>query len=305
MFCNTPIAFLTVPAKLYTASDLLYASTWKHVAYNAMRGVRHGVVLFLIIYLIERCYKVRTSKYKSRNFFHDICYLIYGRSDLPRILFIASLFAYLSSHLAFLEIKSFQSLPALVRVPIIFICGDFASYWAHRWQHSSRILWAFHSVHHSQEKLTFATSVRVHPLDYFAFTTLGFIPILILGGPFNRVLPIYLAMEFLIALQHCEIPWRFGALYPVVVSPTFHSIHHSISPEHHNRNFGRLLSIWDYLFGTAACDQTRPGIYGLQDWKMPTLLSQLCSPFTYLYRNILKSNRARRSGQELTARSPN
>lgn len=296
MLCNLSIALFALPE----SSDLFLASTWRYVAHNALHGLRHGILLFLIIYSIERCYNVRTSQYKSRNFLHDICYWICGRSDLFRILFTASLFKFLGNRLAFIEITSFRSLPALVRLPIYFIFADFLTYWIHRWQHSSRLLWAFHSMHHSQEQLTFATSMRTHPVDDFMLTTFSFVPLMLLGQPVRLWLPVYIAMEFMIAILHSEIPWRFGPLYRVFVSPTFHSLHHSIRPEHYNQNFGRLLSIWDYLFGTAVREQTRPDLYGLRDCEMPTLVSQLCSPFIHLYREIPKSIRGGNSGQVLT-----
>lgn len=293
MYCNLPLALFTLP----DASDLSLASTWRYVAHSALHGVRHGLLFFLIIYVIERYYKVRTIKYKSRNFLHDTCYWIYGRSDLSRILFTASLFKFLGSRLAFIEITFFRSLPVFARFFLYFIFADFLTYWLHRWQHSSRVLWAFHSMHHSQEQLTFATSMRTHPVDDFILTTLSFIPLMLLGQPVHLWLPVYIAMEFMIAILHSEIPWRFGPLYRVFVSPTFHSFHHSIRPEHHNQNFGRLLSIWDYLFGTAVPEQERPVAYGLPDCKMPTLVSQLCSPFLRLYEGIPKSIRGGNSGQ--------
>jgi sterol desaturase/sphingolipid hydroxylase (fatty acid hydroxylase superfamily) len=123
---------------------------------------------------------------------------------------------------------------------------------------------------------------------------------MLLGQPVKTWLPVYYIVEFLIAIEHSEIPWRFGPFYRFMVSPTFHSFHHSVRPEHHNRNFGRMLSIWDYLFGTAVSDETRPNVYGLEDWRMPTLMSQLCSPFIRLYTDVLKSWRAGKAGQELT-----
>ena len=297
MVCTLFAAALSVPDR---ASDLLLASTWRFIAHNMARGLQHGLMLFLVIYLLEHYYKARTSQYTSRNFLHDICYWFYGRSDLARILFTASWFSFLGNHLAFLEIQSLRAMPALLRFSISFVVVDFTTYWIHRWQHSNPVLWAFHSVHHSQEELTFATSARFHPIDNFVLTTLAFGPILLLGQTAETVLPVYLAMEFIIAIQHSELPWRFGSLYRVFVSPAFHSFHHSIRPEHHNQNFGRLLSIWDYLFGTAVPDQERPAVYGLQDWKMPTLMSQLCSPFVHVYSDIVRSNRAGQPGQEVT-----
>jgi len=61
------------------------------------------------------------------------------------------------------------------------------------------------------------------------------------------------------AIQHSHLPWRFGPLYYVFASPMFHSVHHSVSAEHHDRNFGGILSIWDFLFGTAVTAAQRPG----------------------------------------------
>ena len=296
MLCNLPIALIAAPDR---GSGLLLASKWSLIANNTVRGFKHGIMLFLVIYLLERYYKVRTSQYTSRNFLHDLGYWIYGKSDVARILLVGSWVAFLGRHFSFIQIHSFQSLPAFVRFPVAFIAVDFATYCIHRWQHSHPLLWAFHSVHHSGEQLTFATAARVHPVDNFVMTTLAFFPILLLGQAFDSMaLPVYLSMEVLISIQHCEIPWRFGPLYRVVVSPTFHSFHHSTRPEHHNRNFGRLLSIWDYLFGTAVRDQTRPSAYGLQDWKMPTIKSQLCSPFAHAYADI-RSKRAGQPGQEI------
>lgn len=36
----------------------------------------------------------------------------------------------------------------------------------------------------------------------------------------------------------------------MVVTPQFHRVHHSIEPEHQDRNFGVVLSVWDRIFGT-------------------------------------------------------
>jgi sterol desaturase/sphingolipid hydroxylase (fatty acid hydroxylase superfamily) len=42
-----------------------------------------------------------------------------------------------------------------------------------------------------------------------------------------------------------------GRLITWVNSPQWHRIHHSVHPEHHDKNFAALLPIWDILFGTA------------------------------------------------------
>jgi sterol desaturase/sphingolipid hydroxylase (fatty acid hydroxylase superfamily) len=281
------------------ASDLLHFSTWRHVVHGAALGLGQGVMFFAIVYSLERLYKARTSQYRTRNFVHDAMYWVYGRSQLSRILFTAWLFQFLASHFAFVQVRALQSLPVTARFVVHLILADFLVYWIHRWQHSSRFLWAFHAMHHSQEQLSFATVMRTHPIDDFLLTTLTFVPLLMLGDPIHMVLPVYLGMEFIIAILHSEIPWKFGPLYRVFVSPTFHSIHHSLSREHHDRNYGRLLSIWDHLFGTASADRSRPQLYGLADCKMPTLASQLLSPFGNAFRLLVSSPRRPGAGEEL------
>ena len=50
----------------------------------------------------------------------------------------------------------------------------------------------------------------------------------------------------------------------VFCSPAQHQIHHSTDPRHHDRNFGGLLSLWDWLFGTLITARTRQQItFGL------------------------------------------
>ena len=43
----------------------------------------------------------------------------------------------------------------------IFVGRDFAYYWIHRAEHEVRVLWASHQVHHSLERFTFTSAVRL------------------------------------------------------------------------------------------------------------------------------------------------
>ncbi|MEC7028835.1 MAG: sterol desaturase family protein, partial [Pseudomonadota bacterium] len=36
----------------------------------------------------------------------------------------------------------------------------------------------------------------------------------------------------------------------ILISPAQHQIHHSLKPEHHNKNFGEIFAFWDWMFGT-------------------------------------------------------
>jgi sterol desaturase/sphingolipid hydroxylase (fatty acid hydroxylase superfamily) len=43
-----------------------------------------------------------------------------------------------------------------------------------------------------------------------------------------------------------QLPW----LDRILVTPQVHRLHHSVRPEHHNRNFADVLPIFDIVFGT-------------------------------------------------------
>jgi sterol desaturase/sphingolipid hydroxylase (fatty acid hydroxylase superfamily) len=63
--------------------------------------------------------------------------------------------------------------------------------------------------------------------------------------------------------SHTRITWG-DRLEHVICSPAQHQIHHSTDVRHHDRNFGGLLSLWDWLFGTLITARTREQItFGL------------------------------------------
>ena len=61
------------------------------------------------------------------------------------------------------------------------------------------------------------------------------------------------SVKVLNMLHHSQIISNFGLFGKVLVSPLHHRIHHSMSSEHIDKNFGNTLIIWDKLFGTF-CD---------------------------------------------------
>jgi sterol desaturase/sphingolipid hydroxylase (fatty acid hydroxylase superfamily) len=220
----------------------------------------------------------------------DVVYWFYYASGLNQLLFMAALFSFLDTRLAIVHLKIVDSMPLIARGSLWILVGDFTTYWVHRLQHASRFVWAFHSTHHSQEQLNFATTTRFHPVDHFIGDTLKFFPQMMLGASPMSWLPLYLSMYFISITQHSRIKWRFGLLSRILVTPRFHSFHHSADPRHYNKNFGGLLSIWDYMFGTAVDAPEQPTEYGLKDIKMPTLWSTLVLPFGLLRQMYAKSS---------------
>ena len=261
---------------------LVHSTQLRAIAHGTIRALAIGIVYYFLIYLLERASGASTKQYRSRGFAQDVVYWFYYASGLNRLLLMAAVFSFLDTRLAILHLKMVDSWPVFVRGTVWILLGDFTTYWVHRLQHASRFVWAFHSTHHSQEQLNFATTTRFHPVDHFISDTVKYFPQLLLGASPMSWLPLYLMMEFISVTQHSRIKWRFGPLSKILVTPRFHSFHHSTDPRHFNKNFGGLLSIWDHIFGTAVDAAEQPTEYGLTDIKMPTLRSTILLPFSLL-----------------------
>jgi sterol desaturase/sphingolipid hydroxylase (fatty acid hydroxylase superfamily) len=50
---------------------------------------------------------------------------------------------------------------------------------------------------------------------------------------------------------HANVRIRLGRFVTWIGNPQWHRIHHSVQPEHFDKNFAGLLPLWDIVFGTA------------------------------------------------------
>ncbi len=266
----------------HLAESILHSASLRSLASGCVRALEFGVVFYFIVYLLERTSGGTTSQYRSRGFMQDVAYWFYYRSGLNNLLFLAALFSLLRAKLGFLQLSFVNDLHPIARGVLWFVAADFGGYWIHRLQHQWRFMWAFHSTHHSQEHLSFATTSRFHPVDFFVSNILLFIPLLMFGASPRSWLPFFLTSEFITATLHSRIAWRFGVLSRIFVTPRFHSFHHSADRRYYDKNFGGILSIWDHTFGTAVDAPEQPAEYGLSQVKMPTLTSTLVQPFRLL-----------------------
>lgn len=244
------------------------------------------VVVSLFVLLLEMRGGGNLARFKSKAFVNDVLYCAFYRGGFYAVFVWAAVANLLGDHLGFLRTNLLTHLPLYAAVLVYWIVGDCCAYWAHRALHRFPFLWAFHSVHHAEQQLTTLSQGRRHPVDEVVLQLSIHFPLfLVLGLPTAGWLPWFVTAQMLQALQHAELEWRFGPLYRWVVSPTFHSIHHSVEPEHFNTNFGAMFSIWDYLFGTAAAATQRPRAYGLAGPPLPeSIIVQLLTPFRALVR---------------------
>ncbi len=190
--------------------------------------------------------------------------------------------------------------PALIAL-LILLVNDFSIYWIHRLHHEWDAIWPFHAVHHSAEVLTPLTVYRKHPVyDLLsavvrgaAFGALQGVLLGLFVGKIEVALIAgvnagYFLFNALGAnLRHSHLWLGYGpVLSRILISPAQHQIHHSRAARHHNKNYGEILAIWDWMFGTLyvpqAEEQLRFGISEGLDTEAaqphPTLTSALILP---------------------------
>jgi sterol desaturase/sphingolipid hydroxylase (fatty acid hydroxylase superfamily) len=164
---------------------------------------------------------------------------------------------------------------------LLLAVSDFSTYWVHRIHHESRIIWPFHALHHSAEVMTPITVYRKHPVyDLISSLVRG-----VLIGALQGILlsafgqapsaatiagvnAFYVLFNIAGAnLRHSHVWLSFGPVIEhIVISPAQHQIHHSLDPRHHNRNYGEVLAIWDWMFGTLYVPRSRESVaFGLGD----------------------------------------
>lgn len=131
----------------------------------------------------------------------------------------------------------------------VAVLGDLIHYWTHRLFHRP-VFWPMHAIHHSPNELDWLSAMRLHPLNDLATRACQALPILAAGYDPQAVMLYVPVVVFWVILSHADLPWTFGPLRHVLVSPVFHHWHHSSEQEAIDRNFAGLFSFWDVAFGT-------------------------------------------------------
>ena len=170
-----------------------------------------------------------------------------------------------------------------------FLLLDLLRYLVHRCEHSVRLLWRLHALHHSDPDVDVTTAVRHHPFEYTLASTFYWLTTVIFAIPSGALLGHGLAVFAAAAVQHANIrlPARLDRrLRYLVVTNDMHRIHHSASPVEANANYGAVLSVWDRLFGTyreIAPRQHEAIVFGVRELPRPGCMTpggMLRTPWT-------------------------
>jgi sterol desaturase/sphingolipid hydroxylase (fatty acid hydroxylase superfamily) len=154
------------------------------------------------------------------------------------------------------------------------------NYVGHRLTHAVPLLWRFHAVHHSSERMDWVAAARLHPVDSAFTQACAIAPLFALGYGGGTFAGVAVFFTLIALFQHANVRLRFPGLRWVINTPEWHHWHHSTDPEARDTNFG--LPVIDKLFGTAYLPKGGyPRGFGIAD-PVPSegYLRHLAYPFT-------------------------
>jgi sterol desaturase/sphingolipid hydroxylase (fatty acid hydroxylase superfamily) len=152
---------------------------------------------------------------------------------------------------------------------VAFLLSDFLFWFTHWVRHKVPTFWYFHAVHHAAPNLNTLTDNRVHFVEAMISATIVLIPARFLGLSAPAAFALVVATTYFTAWTHTAIRTNMGPLRYVLVTPQYHRVHHSHSPEHIDVNFGTVFSFWDRMFRTQYQGWDEYPQTGIADQKFP------------------------------------
>lgn len=95
--------------------------------------------------------------------------------------------------------------PLWLAVPSLYVISEFATYWMHRFMHTS-LMWPVHAVHHSAEDFTMINTFRGTPVNNFFHGLCFVVPAALLGFTPDAMLCAGMSWAVESQFAHSNIP---------------------------------------------------------------------------------------------------
>jgi sterol desaturase/sphingolipid hydroxylase (fatty acid hydroxylase superfamily) len=174
-----------------------------------------------------------------------------------------------------------SSLPLGFQIVLVYLIADLGRWVQHWCLHHSNLLWRFHQLHHSAERMNVWKTSRSHATERIAQQIFMFGLLSLVGAPEAVVFWYVLPNSMLGNFAHSNVDMNLGPLEYVIMGPGAHRLHHSKDMTDSMRNYGSALVLWDILFGTYSNPMKRPlGEVGIDADNTPKgFVDQLLQPF--------------------------
>ena len=212
------------------------------------------VMFFLLMLIVESYFPKRTwtSRRILRIGFHGLIALINTLiMRLPSLFIIipALLIINESDYGLLNNLESNFFIKSLIGLLLL----DLAFYWWHRINHTISFFWRFHSVHHLDTHLDVTTSLRFHIGELLLSSIFKVSLIFLIGIPISIFIfyEIILSMSNQFHHSNIDLPDKINStLERFIVTPRYHTNHHTIKKESREANYCSILTIWDKIFFT-------------------------------------------------------
>ena len=178
-----------------------------------------------------------------------------------------------------------SALPIWAVAAVAIFAGDFIAYWRHRLEHM-RFFWPAHAIHHSDDAMTWTTGLRFHPLNRVTTALIDTTMLALLGLPLWALMVNNLVRHFYGLFIHMDLPWTYGPLKRVFVSPAMHRWHHIREADGAGVNFATVFSVFDQAFRTYYVPGPCDAPLGVRDAIGRGALAQLLWPFKLMWRAL-------------------
>jgi sterol desaturase/sphingolipid hydroxylase (fatty acid hydroxylase superfamily) len=182
-----------------------------------------------------------------------------------------------------LPTETWANLPNWLVILIAVFIGDFVGYWRHRLEHTS-FLWPTHAIHHSDTAMTWTTLFRFHPLNRATTSLIDISALALLGFPPEALAANLLIRHYYGMFIHMDLPWTYGPLGRVLVSPAMHRWHHIRDSNGAGVNFATVFSVFDQTFRTHHVPGPCNVPLGVRDDIGQGAIAQLLWPFRAMWR---------------------
>lgn len=229
------------------------------------------LLLFFVLLLLELLYPVRRAFtfFSARKFGNVALYpLISITSVVSKGLCIWFMMTYIP--LSKSDIFNFSNIHPLVYACLAFLVLDVSMYVQHRLFHQSSFLWGMHALHHADTELDITTYFRHHPFEIIVGIVLTYTTVAIFGINQEQVVFYFFVNTIFQLIQHSNIaiPSKVNRwLVYAIVTPTFHSQHHSVIRKEADTNYSTIFSIWDRIFGTYYNNESPPVTFGVKGFE--------------------------------------
>lgn len=182
----------------------------------------------------------------------------------------------------------YDPVPVLLTIALALLVSDFVGYWRHRLMHTAA-LWPAHAIHHSDRNMTWLALARFHPINRLITAVLNAVVLAMLGLPPWAILINGLVRHHYGYFIHADVPWTYGPLRHVFVSPLMHRWHHIRDRQQAGNNFATIFAFFDVAFGTFHVPGKTVGNLGIEEPDFPDdLVRQTVYPFRVWSRSLLR-----------------